>query len=43
MTSEQRKRTGTDERVRPVVVVYDPELTLDLSHGRQGRVAPSAA
>jgi maleylacetate reductase len=30
MTGEQRKRTGTDERVRPVVVVYDPELTLNL-------------
>lgn len=30
MTGEQRKRTGTDERVRPTVVVYDPELTLGL-------------
>jgi maleylacetate reductase len=30
MTGEQRKRTGTDEKVRPAVVVYDPELTLDL-------------
>lgn len=30
MTGEQRKRTGTDERVRPAVVVYDPELTVGL-------------
>lgn len=30
ITGEQRKRTGTDERVRPAVVVYDPELTLGL-------------
>jgi maleylacetate reductase len=30
MTSGQRKRTGADERVRPRVVVYDPELTLGL-------------
>ncbi|MGW0085249.1 maleylacetate reductase [Streptomyces sp. NPDC003393] len=30
MTDQERKRTGTDERVRPRVVVYDPELTLGL-------------
>lgn len=30
MTGRQRKHTGTDERVRPAVVVYDPELTLGL-------------
>jgi maleylacetate reductase len=30
MTGEQRKRTGTEERVRPAVVVYDPELTMGL-------------
>lgn len=30
MTGAERKRTGTDERVRPKVVVYDPELTLGL-------------
>ncbi|WP_326568876.1 maleylacetate reductase [Amycolatopsis rhabdoformis] len=30
MTGAHRKRTGTDERVRPAVVVYDPELTFGL-------------
>lgn len=30
MTGEKRKRTGSDERVRPAVVIYDPELTLAL-------------
>jgi maleylacetate reductase len=30
MTGQQRKRTGTEERVRPAVVVYDPELTVGL-------------
>jgi maleylacetate reductase len=30
MTGQQRKRTGTDERVRPRVVIYDPRLTLGL-------------
>ena len=30
MTGQKRKRTGTDERVRPKVVVYDPELTTSL-------------
>ncbi|MDT7728737.1 MAG: maleylacetate reductase [Actinomycetota bacterium] len=30
MTDGERKRTGTDERVRPKVVVYDPELTVGL-------------
>jgi maleylacetate reductase len=30
MTGQERKRTGTDERVRPKVVVYDPELTVGL-------------
>jgi maleylacetate reductase len=30
MTCGQRKRTGSDERVRPRTVLYDPELTVDL-------------
>lgn len=30
MTGGQRKRTGSDERVRPRVVLYDPELTVGL-------------
>ncbi|WP_326568896.1 maleylacetate reductase [Amycolatopsis rhabdoformis] len=30
MTSTHRKRTGVDERVRPRVVIYDPELTVGL-------------
>jgi maleylacetate reductase len=30
MTGNQRKRTGSDERVRPKVVIYDPELTTGL-------------
>jgi maleylacetate reductase len=30
LTGGRRKRTGSDERVRPAVVVYDPELTLGL-------------
>jgi maleylacetate reductase len=30
VTGQERKRTGTDERVRPKVVVYDPELTVGL-------------
>jgi len=30
MTEAQRKTTGTDRRVLPRVVVYDPELTLSL-------------
>lgn len=30
LTEGERKRTGTDERVLPKVVVYDPELTVDL-------------
>ncbi|MCZ2824232.1 MULTISPECIES: maleylacetate reductase [unclassified Modestobacter] len=32
-TEEGRKTTGRDERVRPSVVVYDPELTVDLPSG----------
>jgi maleylacetate reductase len=39
MTGENRKRTGTDERVRPAVVIYDPELTLGLPYTITG---PSA-
>jgi len=39
MTGGNRKRTGTDERVRPKVVVYDPELTVGLPAGVTG---PSA-
>lgn len=39
MTGEQGKRTGADERVRPAVVVYDPELTLGLPFAVAG---PSA-
>ncbi|WP_433287088.1 maleylacetate reductase [Pseudonocardia sp. CA-142604] len=42
MTGEQRKRTGTDERVRPAVVVYDPELTLGLPPGVTGSSAFNA-
>ena len=30
MTGGQRKRTGSDERVRPRTVLYDPELTVGL-------------
>ncbi|GAA4063587.1 maleylacetate reductase [Actinomadura miaoliensis] len=30
LTEHGRKRTGRDERVRPVAVVYDPDLTLTL-------------
>lgn len=30
LTGARSKRTGTDERVRPAVVVYDPTLTLGL-------------
>jgi alcohol dehydrogenase class IV len=30
LTADGEKRTGRDERVRPKVVIYDPELTLSL-------------
>lgn len=30
ITEANEKRTGRDERVRPVLVVYDPELTMQL-------------
>jgi maleylacetate reductase len=33
ITREGRKETGRDSRVRPTVVIYDPELTLDMPHG----------
>jgi maleylacetate reductase len=39
MTGAQCKLTGTDERIRPAVVVYDPELTLGLPFAVTG---PSA-
>lgn len=39
MTGGNRKRTGIDERVRPKVVIYDPELTVGLPAGVTG---PSA-
>lgn len=39
MTGGNRKRTGTDERVRPKAVIYDPKLTVGLPVGVTG---PSA-
>lgn len=43
MTGEQHKRTGTDERVRPRTVLYDPELTVDLPGSVTGPSAFNAA
>lgn len=42
MTGQKRKRTGTDERVRPKVVVYDPELTVGLPAAVTGASAFNA-
>ena len=33
MTHDGVKRTGRDERVKPALVIYDPELTIDLPRG----------
>lgn len=33
ITENQRKVTGTDPRVRPITVIYDPELTVSLPAG----------